>query len=145
MIKVKFSGRKAFSKLAKTIAALKAGEEVAKEVAGRKLESEMKRTIDEELGDWPVLSPVTISRKGHSKILIESGAMRDSIEYRDHGKYITVGVHEDAPDDRAAIALVHEYGAPDANIPARPFIQPTWEREKKGITLLFDETMKGQI
>lgn len=136
---------KAFKKLAETIAILKASEEIAKKVAGKKLESEMKRTIDEELVDWPPLSSMTISIKGHSKPLIDSGKMRNSIEYRDEGSYITVGVHSDAPENRALIALVHEHGAPEQHIPPRPFIQPTWDREKTGITLLFDETMKGGL
>jgi phage gpG-like protein len=142
MISVKFSGTKAFSKLAKTTASLKLGEEFAKEMAGKKLKAEMKRTIDKEMVNWPALSPVTVSRKGNDKILVETSEMRDSIDFKDHGKYITIGVHEDAPNNRSLIALIHEHGAPDANIPARPFIQPTWDREKREIIKVFDRSLK---
>jgi phage gpG-like protein len=51
-------------------------------------------------------------------------------------------VHEDAPNNRSLIALIHEHGAPDANIPARPFMQPTWDREKRETIKVFDRSLK---
>lgn len=142
MLKIKFGAAKAFSKLAAEIAALKAGEQAANEIAGQRLADEMKRTIDEELEPWPALSPRTIALKGNDKKLIDDSTMRDSITYKNEGKYVTVGIHNDAPQDRAKIALIHEHGAPEAHIPARPFIWPTWEREKGNILALFELTLK---
>jgi phage gpG-like protein len=142
MLKIKFGSAKALSKISAEIAALKAGEQAANEVAGQRLADEMKRTIDEELEPWPALSPRTIALKGHDKVLIEDRTMRDSITYKTDGKYVTVGVHDDAPKDRGKIALIHEHGAPEAGIPARPFVQPTWDREKGNILALFELTLK---
>jgi len=145
MLKIKFGSAKALSKLSAEIAALKAGEKAANEIAGKRLAEEMKRTIDEDLESWPALSPITIALKGNDKILIDTSTMRDSITYKTEGKYVTVGVHSDAPNDRARIALIHEHGAPEANIPARPFIYPTWEREKGNILALFELTLKKAL
>jgi phage gpG-like protein len=142
MLKIKFGSAKALSKISAEIDALKAGEQAANEIAGQRLADEMKRTIDEELEPWPALSARTVALKGHDKPLIEDGTMRDSITYKNEGKYVTVGVHNDAPQDRAKIALIHEHGAPEAGIPARPFIWPTWEREKGNILKLFELTLK---
>jgi hypothetical protein len=143
MIKINLKGGKKFlAKMAARVAAIEAAEEIATRKAGDKLVKEMQRTIDDETEPWPSLSPNTIWRKGHDKMLIETRLMRDSIEWRQDGNTITVGVHADAPEDRALVALIQEHGAPDAGIPARPFIQPTWEREKKGIIRLFDEEIK---
>jgi len=146
MIKINLGGKKkTLAKLAAKIAAIEAAEKVAIGIAGDKLVKEMQRTIDEETEPWPALSPSTISKKGHDKMLVETRQMRDSIEWRKSGKTVTVGIHSDAPDNRAMIALIHEHGAPEAGIPARPFIYPTWDREKKGIIRLFDDEMKKGI
>ena len=145
MLKINFGSAKSLKKLGLIASAIKIVEEKAKATAGEHLVKEMKRTIEDETENWAPLSPATISAKGHDKKLIETSQMIDSIEWRDEGKYITVGVHEDAPNNRHQIALVHEYGAPDAGIPARPFVHPTWEREKIWAMKIYDETLEDEI
>jgi hypothetical protein len=39
--------------------------------------------------------------------------------------------------ETAHVALIHEYGAPDANIPARPFIRPTIDENEEKYFDLF--------
>ena len=130
MIKIGFHSKNLAENLAGDITEIALIQELALNDLGKKLEKEMKRGIDEEIGMEP-LSLMTIDRKGHSKILIDTGQMYDSIEWREDGRNITVGVHDDAPNDRAKIALTHEFGDPARGIPARPFIWPAWERKKR--------------
>jgi len=145
MIGIKFLSDKLIRKMAAITAALKLSEGVALDGVGKKLAGEMKRTIDEELESWPPLSPITISIKGDDKMLIDDGTMYDSITWKRDGKHITVGVHEDAPANRGKIAAIHEHGAPEAAIPARPFVEPTWDREKKKLSTMYGVILKGGL
>jgi len=76
------------------------------------------------------LKPATIAAKGSSKALIDSNTLRRSITRKtfDGGDKQFVGVLRTAREKNgsavADIAAIHEYGAPKANIPARPFLQP---------------------
>lgn len=45
----------------------------------------------------------------------------------------SAGEHEDAEISNAALAYIHNYGAPAANIPARPFMEPGIETAKPKI------------
>ncbi|MCJ2107037.1 hypothetical protein MKK70_16955 [Methylobacterium sp. E-041] len=50
------------------------------------------------------------------------------------------GTHADSDLTNAALGYIHEFGAPEANIPARPFLFPGIERIQDKIT---DELAKG--
>jgi phage gpG-like protein len=145
MIGIKFSSDKMMRKMAAIIAVLKTGESVALDNIGKELTSEMKRTIDEELESWPPLSPRTISIKGNDKILIDDNTMYDSIKWKRDGKSVIIGVHADAPANRGKVAAIHEHGAPEAHIPARPFVEPTWDREKKKMSLKYSAVLKEGV
>ena len=58
-------------------------------------------------------------------------------------------VHEDSTATIAGIAAIHEYGAPKANIPARPFMSTTFdEKVKENIRLtisLFNKVIRGAV
>jgi len=145
MIGIKFSSTNMLRKLVAMSAALKLGEGIALNNIGKELADEMKRTIDEELEDWTPLSPRTVSIKFHDTILLDDGTMYDSITWKRDGKHITVGVHEDAPANRGKIAAIHEHGSPEAAIPARPFVEPTWDREKKKLSTMYGVILKGGL
>jgi hypothetical protein len=142
MINLKFGLAGLFAKLEAEAIALRMAEESARASVGAHLAKEMLRTIEENTESWEPLSDRTIAMKGHSRILIETGEMKDSIEWRKSGKNITIGVHSDAPNDRNLIALAHEYGVPENNMPARSFIMSTWEREKDNVGTLFSYNLK---
>lgn len=110
----------------------------ADRAAGKALAKAMRDTITYQKEDWTPLSPTTILRRGPGSIgggrmLLDTGLMRKSIKYKLRGDSVTVGVHADAPDRRQKIAAIQEYGDPLLNIPARPFINSTWNREKDRI------------
>ena len=133
---------KGLAKLAAALAKIKLLDKIVLEHAGTKLKSGMQHTIDAQTEPWVPLSPVTIARKGHSDILLDTHVMRDSIESRYHGGTVTIGIHADAPNNRAYVAGLQEHGSPDTGLPARPFLMPTWEREKGGIMKLFKAELK---
>lgn len=146
MIKINLGLSAILAKLEAEAIALKAAEEATIGSVGEHLVKEMVRTIDDNTESWEPLSPRTIELKGHDKILIDSSEMRDSIEWRRvDGGDITVGIHSDAPEDRNLVALAHEHGVPENNLPARPFIIPTWEREKKNAVLMFGYELKKEL
>ena len=131
MIKINFNSAMLDLRLMGAIAGIEVAEDLALKKAGKHLMEEMKRTIYEETEDWVPLHPLTVMLKGHDKILIDTSEMIESIKWKKRGDYVTIGVHDNAPNDRATIALIHEHGNED--VPARPFIIPTWEREKKHV------------
>lgn len=49
---------------------------------GLRFQSEIQKRIRDTPGDWPALHPMTIKRKGSSKPLIDTGALRGSITYK---------------------------------------------------------------
>lgn len=78
---------------------------------GRTFSQECEREIDEQLiaSRVPPLSPATIARKGHSLILIETGRLKQSYNYRRYGYYhARIGVFRPSV---AKYAVVHEFGA----------------------------------
>lgn len=87
--------------------------------------------------DWEPLAPKTIALKGHDAILIEEGdlstAFDDSVNQEQH--QLTVSNSDPK-------AHIHEFGAPDENIPARPFMEPAAEWvEKEGMDEHFEPTL----
>jgi len=143
MLNINFRKTALDMKLVSAIASIKTAEDLALGMAGKHLADEMQRTIYDQTESWAPLSDITIALKGHDKILIDDNKMVESIEWKKKGKYVTIGVHNDAPDNRALIALVHEHG--NEHVPERPFIMPTWYREKKYVESLFGVMLKKSV
>lgn len=97
------------------------------------LRDSMVNKIDVSGPGWVPNKPATIKRKKSSKPLIQHGDLRISINDKPVGKgVIFVGVPKTAIRKHGKkgaklvdIAKVHEYGAPKAGIPPRPFIFST--------------------
>lgn len=57
-------------------------------------------------------------------------------------------MHESGEMTVAALAIVHEYGVPDRNIPSRPFMRQTWQNNKRDTKdkarLAFGSVLKGR-
>lgn len=71
---------------------------------------------------WAPLSEETIRRKGHNQILVDTGAMRESIDAEaDRSRKIArIGSNSE-------ILPYHELGVPENNLPARPVLRPGLE------------------
>jgi phage gpG-like protein len=75
--------------------------------------AEAKRVLGTEGYDWTPLAPATLAHKMQSGMLLETGKMRDSIEWQSHGCEGAVGSNFDR-------AVFHELGT--ARIPPRSFL-----------------------
>jgi phage gpG-like protein len=75
--------------------------------------AEARRVIGIGYPEWPALSPETLARKMRDAPLLETGQMRDSIEWNSHGNEGHVGSNNDK-------AVWHELGT--AKIPPRSFL-----------------------
>ena len=65
---------------------------------------------------WEPLSPETVRRKGSSRILEDTGRLRQSIAWRTLGRdAVVVGTNVE-------YAPVHQFGSDERHIPARPFL-----------------------
>jgi phage gpG-like protein len=69
---------------------------------------------------WTELQDATIERKGDNRILLETGNLRDSIDFTVNRAAKKVDIGTDVE-----YGAVHEYGAPLKNIPPRPFLTPS--------------------
>src|SRR5258707_5515565 len=77
------------------------------------IQKKAKATIGHEHDAWPPLAPSTLAKKSANTPLLETGAMRDSIEYTVSGLQGWVG--SDSP-----IAVYQELGT--SRIPPRSFL-----------------------
>jgi phage gpG-like protein len=75
--------------------------------------AEAKRVIGEGYPEWPALQPETLARKMMNTPLLETGEMRDSIEWNAAGNEGHVGSNNDK-------AVWHELGT--LRIPPRSFL-----------------------
>jgi phage gpG-like protein len=75
--------------------------------------AEAKRVIGEGYPEWPALSPETLAQKMRNTPLLETGEMRDSIEWNAQENEGHVGSNNDK-------AVWHELGT--SKIPARSFL-----------------------
>lgn len=109
--------------------------------AGRYLEGKMAEKIS--LGQLsPALQPETISRKGSSKPLFDKGHLLQQIDTKQETNgSVEVGVFN-GPEDRAYIALIHEYGAPSRNIPERSFMRSAFNENNEKMNKIFENKMK---
>ena len=80
-------------------------------------------------GTWKPLSPVTVSRKGHSKILIDTENMRNAVGIgRVTEKKVTVTVPYGGRNKQGFVPSVHQQGAvlpSGAVIPQRKIVEIT--------------------
>lgn len=89
--------------------------------------------IKNQSGGWSPLDEDTIKQKGHSKILIDTGKLVDSIDVQESGdKHIIafMGNHSRGLSN-SDLALIHEYGTD--TIPSRPIVRPIYEKYEKEI------------
>ncbi len=96
------------------------------------------------------LKPETLARRRRegfmgTKALIRTGSMVRAIQVIKKGPFqVTVGIPSGKTGRGnvllADLARIHEEGAPAANIPARPFMRPVFEAERKNIA---KNVMKG--
>lgn len=89
----------------------------------------------------PPLKESTIKRKGSSRVLFDKGYLLQQIDHRVYGLTAEVGVF-DGKEKRAYIALVHEYGYPEGNIPERSFMRSALEENRKGLKKIFAKAAK---
>lgn len=145
MITFTMSSKPILIKLTELLFIIEVIDKELSDVIGEHMVKEMKRTIDEDTEKWPELALRTIELKGHSKKLIDTGSMYNSIEYRNMRDYVSIGIHADAPNDRARIALIHEHGDHTRGVPARPFLKPTLDREIGNIMVIIAKFLGDMI
>lgn len=160
MFRVSLFGRWNFA----TVALLTAGSRI-KNAADRALMQEaqfLRREIvvgitSQSPGGKPFLplAQSTIARRrragfGGTKALIVTGDLRNSVQVSKVGTNgVFVGILRTAQHSGGElvvnIAKIHEYGAPRAHIPARPFMAPVWEAHKDKIRERFFKNMAQNL
>lgn len=107
------------------------------EKIGQMTVKEIKEIFDKEGPGWFPLAESTIKAKGHDKILIDTGLLKDSIKHRKEDDSVDIGVFI---EERAGIAVVHEFGSIPRNIPPRPFLGPGIRNvENKAVDVIGEE------
>ncbi len=97
------------------------------------------KAIDD--GMPPPNAPSTVDQKGSNHPLVDTGEMRNSIEYRIDGNTIRVGFF----DEQSALkAVVNNYGVP-GKIPARPFMSATIDEHIDDISKVLMNEMADKI
>ena len=80
-----------------------------------------RKGIETGRPEWPALAPATVARKGHGKILWETGDMHDSIHPERRDGDAAYGSDREYADN-------HELGI---GVPQRAFLEPTTIGEEK--------------
>lgn len=97
------------------------------------------KAIDDDIP--PPNAPSTVERKGFDHPLVETGEMRDNVEYRIDGNTIRVGFFDET---NALKAVVNNYGVP-GKIPARPFMSATFDEHLDEISKVAMNEMADKI
>ena len=101
---------------------------------------------------WKPLAQKTIELKGHNKIYIETGSLKNGIVARrirapKNGYSLFIGCNAWEKNSKGSklsdIMIYLEYGT--SKIPARPLIRPTWEELRGQIKDDLRKTLKGLI
>jgi phage virion morphogenesis protein len=92
---------------------------------------------------WKALSPATLKRKKHSKILTESGHLRGSIRSQ------LMGTHAVAVGTNRVYGAIHQLGGPagrgrKVRIPARPYLGISPEDSER-ITGIVERYLEGKV
>ena len=96
------------------------------------------RGVDPEGRAWQPLKPATIARKRKNadKVLIESGMLMESLHYNVAPDRLEFGT------DRI-YGATHQFGRPEANIPARPFLGISREDEAEILNIIEDRILRA--
>lgn len=140
MIKFSSNSEKVLSRLEIRKATLKGKGERGIQQASLFLEAKISEKISlDQLA--PPLKEATIRRKGSSRVLFDKGYLLQQIDHKVYGMRAEVGVF-DGKEKRAYIALVHEWGYPEGNIPERSFMRSALEENRKGLKKIFAKAAK---
>lgn len=118
------------------------------------LRDQIKRRIRSGQG-MLALKEATVARKGSSKPLIDHGDLLASVTYKKlFGSIFFIGVPRTARRKRGNasgrqklvnIAQIHEFGAPKAGIPARPYVRPTLQRNKTRMLQVWKRALRDTV
>lgn len=90
---------------------------------------------------WAPLSPITIARKGHATILVETDSMRRSVAGRRHQDHIeSFSTNEMSWGTKDEKAAFHQYGT--SRMPARPFVGWSDESIDSAVELVADAAVE---
>ena len=94
---------------------------------GKAVTEDIQARFDTEgYGTWKPLSPLTIKRKGHDKILIDTGIMMGSVGVdKITDKSVRVVVPHATEDRDTKIPQEHQKGVPRKNLPQRKIVEKT--------------------
>ena len=87
------------------------------------LEDTARRFMTRGYGTWKPNAPSTIKRKGHSNVLIHTGAMMASTQTVVQGNKVTLTVPYGGKNKSADVPPKHQHGAP--HIPQRKIVAVT--------------------
>ena len=96
------------------------------------------RGVDPEGRAWQPLKPGSRARKRKNadKVLIESGMLMESLHYNVAPDRLEFGT------DRI-YGATHQFGRPEANIPARPFLGISREDEAEILNIIEDRILRA--
>lgn len=107
-----------------------------------------QRSTDPTGQPWPPLSPVTIAKKGHATILVETTHMRESLKIGQPDNVIDFGSTGGGQvfltfgtSDRKA--GYHQFGT--SRIPARPFVGVTEKQPTELAEMIADDAVRSMI
>ena len=120
---------------------------------GKLVVKRMVEHIDKQDLPWKPLSDVTIERKGHDKIYVETGWLKENLSVRRMTtkplrSTIFVGAspwktHKPSGKKFSELMIMLEYGTDE--IPARPLIRPTWAEIEKEIKAGWRKMFKDML
>jgi phage gpG-like protein len=94
-------------------------------------------------GSWQHLKPDTVRRKGSSIILVQTGALRDSLTKPGaQFQILRIGNTELEFGTSRPDAAVHQTGTRDGRIPARPFMRFTPFDINRWITIINEHLLR---
>lgn len=119
---------------------------------GRMLQKRLVGHIDAQDLKWVPLAPSTVKKKGHSKIYIETGSLKNGILVRrisapSYGYSLYIGCNPWTRNKDGVklsdIMIYLEYGT--MKIPARPLVRPTWKEVRAHVKEEMRRTLRGLV
>jgi len=95
-------------------------------------EEALERNSSPDGTAWEPLSPITIARKGHDRMLDGKGDMRESISVDSDNNSATIGVNALSKTGYPYPAVQH-FGTEDGRVPARAFLPFDNEGDLMGV------------
>lgn len=102
-------------------AALQEGMRSVHEETLQQVDSNWQQGKDAMGNQWPSLDPSTVAAKGFADILIETGELRQDVQ---QSSRFDAKTNTSIITSSLDYAGAHEFGVPEQNIPARPFLGP---------------------